>query len=57
MVDDFEFIITAVSDASEDILQKNEAKKESMYEIIEEKLRGVQQSLHSNRTVSTAPPP
>jgi hypothetical protein len=28
-----------------------------MYERIEEELRGVQQALHSNHTVSTAPSP
>jgi hypothetical protein len=38
-------------------LQRNEAKKETMYEKIEAELRGVQQALHSSRTVSTAPPP
>jgi hypothetical protein len=55
-VDDFDFIIAPVSDASEDILQRNEAKQETMYETIEVELRGVQQALHSSRTVSTAPP-
>jgi hypothetical protein len=38
-------------------LQKNEAKQEAMYEIIEAELRGVQQSLHSSHTVSTTPLP
>jgi hypothetical protein len=57
MVDDFDFIIAAVSDASEDILQRNEEKQETMYERIEAELRGVQQALHSSRAVSTAPPP
>jgi hypothetical protein len=56
-LDDFNFIITAVSDTSEHILQINEAKQETMYEKIESKLRGVHQALHSSRTVSTAPPP
>jgi hypothetical protein len=57
MVDDFNFIIAVVSDASEDILQRNEAKQETMYERIEAELRGVQQALHSSHAVSTAPPP
>jgi hypothetical protein len=56
-MDDFEFIIAAVADASQDILQKHEAKQEKMYDRIEVELRGVQQTLQSNRTVSTAPPP
>jgi hypothetical protein len=38
MLDDFDFIIAAVSDASEDILQRNEAKQETMYEKIEAEL-------------------
>jgi hypothetical protein len=47
-----------VSDASEDILQRTEAKQETMYERIEAELRGVQQALHSSpHAVSTAPPP
>jgi hypothetical protein len=38
MLDDFDFIIAAVSDASEDLLHRNEAKKETMYEKIEAEL-------------------
>jgi hypothetical protein len=53
----FDFIIVVVSDTSEDILQRNEAKQETMYERIEAELKGVQQALHSSRAVSTAPPP
>jgi hypothetical protein len=56
-VDDFDFIIVAVADASQDILQKHEAKQEEVYDRIEVELRGVQQSLLSSRAVSTAPPP
>jgi preprotein translocase subunit SecB len=51
---DIDLIIAAISDTSEDILQCNEAKQETMYEIIEAELQGVQQALHSSRTVSTA---
>jgi hypothetical protein len=57
MVNDFDFIITSVSDASEDILQRNKAKQEAMYDRIETELRGVQKYLHSSRAVSTAPLP
>jgi DNA anti-recombination protein RmuC len=57
MVDDFDFNITVLSDASEDILQRIEAKQETMYGRIEAKLRGVQQALHSGHAVSTGPPP
>jgi hypothetical protein len=37
-VDEFDFIIAAVSDASQEILQKHEAKQEEMYKRIEVKL-------------------
>jgi hypothetical protein len=57
MVDDFDFIIATVADASQDVLQKHEAKQEEMYDIIEVELRGVQQALHSSHTVSTVTPP
>jgi hypothetical protein len=57
MVNDFDFIIAAISNTLEDILQRNEAKEETMYEIIEAQLRGVQQALHSSCAVSTSPPP
>jgi hypothetical protein len=35
MMDDIDFIIVVVSDTLEDILQCNEAKQDTMYEIIE----------------------
>jgi hypothetical protein len=57
MVDDFDFIIAVVADASQDILQKHETKKEEMYDRIDVELRGVQQALQSSHAVSTAPPP
>jgi hypothetical protein len=38
MVDDFDFIIVAINDASQEILQKHEAKKEEMYDRIEVEL-------------------
>jgi predicted nucleotidyltransferase len=37
-VDDFDFIIAAVNDASQEILQKQEAKQEEMYDRIEVEL-------------------
>jgi hypothetical protein len=55
-LDDFDFIITIVADASQDILHKHESKKEEMYDRIEVELRGVQQALQSNHIVSTVPP-
>jgi hypothetical protein len=55
-VDDFDFIIAAVEDASQNILQKHEAKKDEMYDRINVELRGVQHALQSSHTVSTAPP-
>jgi hypothetical protein len=42
IVDDIDLIIVVVSDISGDILQCNEEKQETMYERIEEELRGVQ---------------
>jgi len=42
-VDDFEFIISAIGDASQEILQINEEKQEAMYDRVEFKLRGVNQ--------------
>jgi hypothetical protein len=41
-VDDFNFIIVSVADASKDILYKHESKQEEMYDRIEVELRGVQ---------------
>jgi hypothetical protein len=56
MMDDIDFIIVAISDTSEDILQCSEAKQETMYDRIAADLKGVHQSLYSIRAVSTAPP-
>jgi hypothetical protein len=54
-VDDIELIITVVEDALEYILQKHGANKESMYDRIEKELRDIQQAIHLNRAVPTAP--
>jgi hypothetical protein len=53
----FDFIIAALNDASLEIMEKQEAKKEEMYDIIKFDLRGVQQALHLSHTVSTVPLP
>jgi hypothetical protein len=57
MVDDIDLIIAVVSETSEDILQRNEEKKETMYDKITVELKWVQQALYSSRVVSTVPPP
>jgi hypothetical protein len=56
-LDDFDFIIAAVSDASQDIMQNIEAKQAAMYEKIETELRGVQQALQSSHSIHYAPLP
>jgi hypothetical protein len=53
--DDFEFIIATLNDVSLEIMEKQEAKQEEMYEKIKVEFRGVQQSLQSIRVVSTVP--
>jgi hypothetical protein len=53
--DDFNFIIASLNDASLEIAEKQEAKKEAMYNRIEIKLQGVNQALHSSHAVSIAP--
>jgi hypothetical protein len=54
-LDDFDFIVAAVNDASKEIVEKQEVKQEQMYNRIEIELQGVQQALQSSRTVPTAP--
>jgi hypothetical protein len=54
-VDDIDLIITVIEDASEDILQRQGAKQESMYDRIEKELKDIQQAIHSSRAVPTAP--
>jgi hypothetical protein len=53
-MDDIDLMIAAVVDTSEDILQRNEGNKETMYDRIEEDLKGVQQALYASHAVSTA---
>jgi hypothetical protein len=54
-VDDIQLIITAVEDASEDILQRHEAKQETLYDRIEKELKDIHQAIQSSHAVSTAP--
>jgi hypothetical protein len=42
ILDDFDFIITTISNASQDIMQNTEAKQVAMYDRIEMELKGVQ---------------
>jgi DNA-binding protein YbaB len=41
-LDDFNFIIAAMNDASQKLLEKQEAKQENMYCCIDIELQGVQ---------------
>jgi hypothetical protein len=54
-VDDIDLIIAVVADTSEDILQRNEEKQETMYDRIKVEMKGVNQALYSNRAMSTVP--
>jgi hypothetical protein len=54
-MDDVDLIIAAVEDASKGILQRHEAKQETVYDRIEAELKGVQQAIYSNHAVSTVP--
>jgi hypothetical protein len=54
-VDDIDLIIAAVSDALEDILQRSEAKHETMFDRIEAELKGVQHDIYSSHAISTEP--
>jgi hypothetical protein len=54
-VDDVDLIIAVVEEASEDILQRHEEKKETLYERIDKKLKDIKHSIYSSRVVPTAP--
>jgi hypothetical protein len=54
-VDDLDLIIAVVEEASEDILQRHEAKQETLYEIIAKEIKDIQQAIYSSRAVPTAP--
>jgi hypothetical protein len=53
--DGFEFLIASLQDASLEISEKQEEKKEEIYDRIETELRGVQEALQSICAVSIAP--
>jgi hypothetical protein len=55
--DDFDFNIVALNDDSLEIMEKQEAKQEEMYNKIKVKFRGVQHALQSSRAVPTMPLP
>jgi hypothetical protein len=52
-VDDVDLIIAAIEDDLEDILQRHEAKQETLYDKIEKELREIHQYIYSSRAVST----
>jgi hypothetical protein len=56
-LDEFDFIVAVVNDASKEIIEKQEAKQEQMYSQIEITLQGVQQALQSSQAISTMPLP
>jgi hypothetical protein len=56
-LDDFDFNVAALNDASKEIIEKKEVKQEQMYRQIEIVLQGVQKALQSSQAISTAPLP
>jgi adenylate kinase len=54
-VDDIQLIIIVVEDSLEDILQRHEAKQETLYDRIQKELKDIQQVIQLNHTMSTAP--
>jgi hypothetical protein len=52
--DDFSFLIVAMNKAIEEIIEKKEAKQETMNNIIEIEIQGVQHALQSSRAISSA---
>jgi hypothetical protein len=53
--DEVDLIIVAIEYASEDILERYGAKRETFYEIIEKELKDIQQAIHSRHAVPTVP--
>jgi hypothetical protein len=53
--DDFDFLVTALNDASLEIAERKEVKQEEVFSRIKGELQEVQQALQSSRAVSTAP--
>jgi hypothetical protein len=56
-MDEFDFIIATLNDASLEIEKKKEVKKEEMYNRIEVNIQGVKHALQSICLVSTMPLP
>jgi hypothetical protein len=54
---DFDFIVATLNDASLEIVEKKEAKKEEVFQRIKDDLQGVQQELQSSQTFSIVPLP
>jgi hypothetical protein len=54
-VDDVDLIIATMEDTSENILQRHEEKKETLYEIIEKDLKDIQQAISLSCVVPTVP--
>jgi hypothetical protein len=54
---DFIILLATMNEDIEEIIEKQEAKKESMYNRIESELQGLQQALWSSHAVSIAPLP
>jgi hypothetical protein len=54
-VDDVDLIIASMEKNSEDIFQRHEVKKETMYERIKKDLKYIQQAIYSSRVVPTVP--
>jgi hypothetical protein len=54
-MDDVDIIIAIVEDTLEDILQRHEAKKETLYDRIDKELKEIKQAIHLSRVVPTMP--
>jgi hypothetical protein len=54
-VEDDNLIIAVMEDTSDDILQRHEANKETLYDRIEKEIKDIQQAIHSSCAVPTAP--
>jgi hypothetical protein len=53
--DDFDFLIATLNDVSLELAEKQEAKKEELFNQIKGELKEVQQALQSSQAVSTMP--
>ena len=53
--DEFDFLITALNDASLEITERQEAKQEEIFNRLMGEIQEVQQALQSSRVISTMP--